>query len=110
MKPLVLAAALGLVALSATAQQPMQPGSGRPPMASFADFDLDGDGVITEPEFIEARNKRIGERAAEGRPMRGLSQAEEFKDIDLDGDGHLSREEFEAHQLRHRQERPRPPR
>lgn len=106
MKPLLLAA-LCLIALPAVAQPPVP---GRPAMATFADFDLDGDGMITEEEFVDARNKRISERAAEGRAMRGLSQAEEFKDIDLDGDGRINREEFEAHQLRHRQERPRPPR
>lgn len=104
MKPSVpVVFVLLLIALPAAAQQPVLP---LPPMASFAEFDADGDGAVTEQEFVDARNKRIAERAGEGRPMRGLAQAEEFKDIDANGDGRLSREEFEAHQRRHVQQRP----
>ncbi len=104
---LPLALALLLAVAPATAQQPAPT---FPAMASFADFDTNGDGSITEQEFVEARNKRIAERAGQGRPMRGLSQAEEFKDIDADGDGRISREEFAAHQSRHTQPRPGYPR
>jgi len=96
------------IALPAAAQQaapPMGPGS----MPTFADFDGNGDGRITEQEFIDARSQRIAERATEGRPMRGLSQAEDFKVIDTNGDGSLSREEFDVSQSRHGQNRPMPP-
>lgn len=106
MKPTIAATALALLFITApaVAEQTTPP---FPAMASFDDFDADGDGFIAEQEFIEARNKRIAERAAEGRPMRGLSQAEEFKDIDADGDTRISREEFAAHQRRHLESRPR---
>ncbi|NWF45823.1 EF-hand domain-containing protein [Hydrogenophaga sp. D2P1] len=96
------------IALPAAAQpstRPMGPG----PMPVFADFDGNGDGRITEQEFIDARSKRIAERASEGRAMRGLSQALDFKEIDTHGDGGLSREEFDANQMRHFQNRPMPP-
>lgn len=96
------------IALPTAAQQTMPPmGPGRMPV--FTDFDGNGDGRITEQEFIDARSKRIAERATEGRPMRGLSQAEDFKDIDANGDGGLSREEFDAYRLRHVQNRPMAP-
>lgn len=107
MKHFLFTLALCLSSLPAAAQQPIPPGAGRPAMATFTDFDSNGDGIITEQEFIDARNKRISERAAEGRPMRGLSRAEEFKDIDTDGDGQLTPEEFAAHQRRHQQDRQR---
>ena len=95
------------IALPAAAQpstRPMGPG----PMPVFADFDGNGDGRITEQEFIDARSKRIAERASEGRAMRGLSQAADFKEIDTNSDGGLSREEFDANQSRHFQNRPVP--
>ena len=107
MKLTVAAALILLLAAAPAAAQ--QPTPAFPGMASFADFDTNGDGIITEQEFVDARNKRIAERAGEGRPMRGLAQAEEFKTIDTNGDGHLTREEFDMHQRRHMQTRPLPP-
>lgn len=93
------------IALPAAAQPPAPPmGPGR--MPTFADFDADGDGSITEQEFVDARSKRIAERATEGRPMRGLSQAADFSEIDINGDGALSREEFDTQQSSHIQNRP----
>lgn len=70
------------------------PGRDRP---AFSDFDLDGDGLIQRDEFHEARNRRIGERAEQGYPMRGLANIPSFDDMDSDGDGVLSPEEFASH-------------
>ena len=67
------------------------PGGGPP---AFSDFDLDGDGAITEKEFIDARTKRIAERVQEGRMMSGLPGAPSFSDLDTDGNGSLTPEEF----------------
>jgi len=106
MKQLLATTALLLLATSAVAQTP-KPAPGRwGGMATFAEFDLNGDGVITQQEFNEARNKRIAARAAEGRPMRGLAQAEDFKTIDTNGDGRIDQKEFAAHQQRHWQSPP----
>jgi Ca2+-binding EF-hand superfamily protein len=73
------------------------PGGGRgmggaPP--AFSDFDLNGDGAITEKEFIDARTKRIAERVQERRMMRGLLTAPAFSDLDADGSGSVTPEEF----------------
>jgi len=97
-----------LVAFPAMAQpsvSALRPG----PVPAFVDFDANGDGRITDQEFNDARNKRIAERATEGRAMRGLSQAADFKAIDANGDGVISKEEFDAHQSRHRIDRPATP-
>jgi Ca2+-binding EF-hand superfamily protein len=67
------------------------PGGGLP---AFSEFDLDGDGAITEKEFIDARTKRIAERVREGRMMSGLPTAPGFSDLDTDGSGSLTPEEF----------------
>lgn len=78
----------------------MGPGRGAPGMNApvFADFDLNGDGHITEPEFHAARSGRITSRLQEGRQMRNLQDAGTFADIDSNGDGRISPAEFAAHQ------------
>jgi len=75
-------------------------GNGGPP--AFADFDLDGDGRLTESEFIEARGKRIRQRAEQGRDMRGLKRIMTFGDIDQNGDAFITAEEFAEAIRRHR--------
>jgi hypothetical protein len=66
---------------------------------TFADFDRNADGRISEQEFDATRSERIAQRASEGRPMRGLAGAPSFAEIDRDGDGSISRAEFAAHRL-----------
>lgn len=101
-------AALTFVALSlsiggAAVAQEMGMGMGGN-MPTFADFDLDGDGAITNDEFNKARAERIAENAKAGRQMRGLANMPTFADIDTDGNGTLSAEEFTAHQAKHHAE------
>ncbi|MCO6411444.1 MAG: hypothetical protein J5I92_01745 [Thiogranum sp.] len=73
-------------------------------MPSFADFDLDGNGILEEPEFNEARAQRINDRASQGYPMRNLQNAPPFSAIDSDGDGSVSPQEFSQHQEQHRRQ------
>ena len=70
-------------------------------MPAFADFDLDGDGAISESELNQGRAKRMSEMAAEGRQMKHASEAPLFSDIDSDGNGGISEQEFAAHQAEH---------
>lgn len=70
-------------------------------MPAFADFDLNGDGSITEEEFNTARAERIARHAEEGRQMKHMANAPSFADIDTDDDGSLSSDEFSAHQAEH---------
>lgn len=72
---------------------------------TFAEFDLDGNGVLTEAEFYQARGQRIAERSQQGYAMRGLADAPEFSVIDHNGDGQVDATEFASAQaqVRHRQ-------
>ena len=70
-------------------------------MPTFADFDLNGDGKMTEEEFNKARSERIAKRAKEGRKMKNLANAPSFDDIDTDDDESISPEEFATHQAEH---------
>ena len=100
--PLMAAVVAAAVVLSAPAlAQNAQKGMGHN-MPVFADFDLNGDGSITETEFLKARSERIAKRAQEGRQMKNLANAPSFQDIDTDDDGALSNEEFAAHQAEHK--------
>ena len=73
-------------------------------MPSFADFDLDGNGSLTEQEFYQARANRIAERSQQGYPMRNLPNAPTFQSLDANGDGRLDPQEFAAGQAQHRQQ------
>ncbi|EGV18083.1 EF-hand domain-containing protein [Thiocapsa marina] len=94
----------------------MGPGGGMGPgagmgrnMPAFAEFDLNGDGALTEQEFYEARATRIVERSQQGYPMRNLANAPSFEVIDLNGDGQITPDEFSAGQAQHRQQGMRTP-
>lgn len=67
-------------------------------MPTFGDFDLNGDGHITESELQEAHNKLMAQHAKEGRMMQNADNAPTFADIDADKNGKISLEEFQKHQ------------
>lgn len=67
-------------------------------MPAFSDCDLNGDGIILEEEFYQARNKRMSERAEQGYQMKNAAMAPPFSVVDANGDGEISAEEFAAHQ------------
>jgi len=74
-------------------------------MPTFAEFDLDQNGYLDEEEFIEARGKRVSDRASQGRMMRGLSSMMQFSEFDLNADGKVTAEEFAMGQAAHRQKK-----
>jgi Ca2+-binding EF-hand superfamily protein len=71
-------------------------------MPSFSKFDMNGDGVILEEEFYEARAVRIAERVEQGYPMRNIANPSTFADIDTNGNAEISSKEFAEHQMKHR--------
>lgn len=99
----VVAGAMTVAVLlsSPTSAQDAERGMGKS-MPVFADFDLDGDGTITEDEFAKARSARIAKRAEEGRQMKNLANAPSFDDIDVDDNDRIDADEFAAHQAERR--------
>jgi hypothetical protein len=94
---LVTAAVVVMFAMSVTAAEEAKK---KGHMPAFSDFDLDGDGAITEQEFNEGHAKRMAERAAEGHELKNAGKCK-FADVDADSDGAISPEEFKAHHAGH---------
>jgi hypothetical protein len=78
----------------------MRPGMGMQ-APSFSEFDLNGDGGLTEQEFYDARAKRMRERARQGYPMYGAANAPTFQQMDGDGNGVVTPAEFADGQAAH---------
>lgn len=78
--------------------RPMGPmggaGRGARDVASFSDFDGNGDGAVTPEEFTQARAARRAERATQGYPMRNAGSSPSFESLDANGDGRLTPDEF----------------
>jgi Ca2+-binding EF-hand superfamily protein len=82
---LTLAAAIALP-LTASAAKGDKKKTGDSPETTFATIDKDGDGVVTETEYVGLMGKTLGQEAAKTR----------FADLDKDKNGKLSKEEFAA--------------
>lgn len=72
-------------------------------MPTFENFDLNNDGMISAKEMEESREKRMEEKASEGKMMKNIGNQPLFSDIDTNNDGNISKEEFQSHQTNHRQ-------
>jgi len=65
---------------------------------TFAEYDLNNDGAITQKELEEARAKRMNQKAKEGKMLRNAGNAPAFSTMDINKDGILNQEEFRLHQ------------
>jgi len=70
---------------------------------SYADFDLNHDGKVTQKEFYDARAARMTQRAKEGKPMKNAANAPTFETIDSNGDGVISESEFNTFRMQRMQ-------
>jgi len=66
---------------------------------TFEEYDLNGDGKITQSELEEGRAKRMEQRAKEGKMQRNAGNAPAFADMDKNKDGSINQEEFRLHQM-----------
>lgn len=67
-------------------------------MPSFADFDANKDGKLTQKEFEYSQQERMKTKAEAGKMMKNAGNAANFSDIDTNGDGVVTRNEFQNHQ------------
>ena len=65
---------------------------------TFAEYDLNSDGAITQKELEQARAKRMNQKAKEGKMLRNAGNAPAFATMDKNNDGILDQEEFRLHQ------------
>ena len=66
---------------------------------TFATYDLNSDGKITEKEFYDGQAERMTQKANEGKMMRNVGKAPTFKSIDTNSDGAVNPTEFDTHQM-----------
>ena len=66
---------------------------------TFATYDLNNDGKITEKEFYDGQAKRMTQKADEGKMMRNVGKAPAFTSIDANSDGVVTPVEFDTHQM-----------
>jgi Ca2+-binding EF-hand superfamily protein len=71
-------------------------------MPAFSDFDLDGNGTISQAEFDKGHAERMSKMAEQGHKMKGAAQCPGFAGIDTNEDGGISEEEFASHQAEHK--------
>lgn len=85
--------------------QNMGKGQGMMKKPSFSDFDLNGDGVVPQAEFDQARAERMKQNAEAGKMMKNAGNAPAFGDIDANGDGNITADEFTKHQTEQMQQK-----
>jgi len=69
-------------------------------MPAFESFDANKDGVLSKQELEESRDKRMEQKAADGKMLKNSANRMDFEDIDANKDGQISKEEFLNHQMR----------
>jgi hypothetical protein len=73
-------------------------GKGRQNRPTFATYDLNNDGKITQKEFYDGQAERMTQKADEGKMMRNAGKAPTFESIDTNSDGVVTATEFNTHQ------------
>ncbi|MEJ2308690.1 MAG: hypothetical protein P8Z78_05140 [Gammaproteobacteria bacterium] len=86
--PLAVSVSALLLAGTLQAQPPMAP--------PIQMFDKDGNGTVSQEEFLQGRAERMAKMAESGRPMRHAGQGPQFSDIDVNNDGEATLQEFIA--------------
>ena len=74
-------------------------GKGRQNRPTFATYDLNSDGKITQKEFYDGQAERMTQKANEGKMMRNVGKAPTFESIDANSDGTVTPAEFDTHQM-----------
>jgi len=99
-KKLAITMICGAVGLSAALVQAGNVTARGP--VSFATYDADGNGAISEQEFNTIREQRQAAVRASGRMGQGMANAPSFADTDTDRDGQISAQELQSMQASRR--------
>ena len=98
--PLVLVSIFGIASASVLSEElPL-----RGPIP-FASYDKDGNGYVSEQEFLDVRKERVAAKAAQGRPMKRAGNAPSFARFDENNDGQLTEHELISGQQKQMQNR-----
>ncbi len=76
----------------------MGQGKGMQNRPTFATFDTNGDGKMTEKEFYDAQAAHMTQKAKEGKMMKNAGNAPSFESIDTNHDKVVTPAEFNVHQ------------
>jgi hypothetical protein len=77
-----------------------QGGKGMQNRPTYASFDTNGDGKVTEKEFYDAQAAKMTQKANEGKMMKNAANAPTFESIDTNHDKVMSPDEFSAFQAK----------
>ena len=72
-------------------------------MHSFSEFDVDGNGKVTQSEFENAQQKNMIANANAGKQMKNAGNAPTFSIIDTNKDGFIDVNEFQIQQQKNMQ-------
>ncbi|WP_421716846.1 EF-hand domain-containing protein [Arcobacter arenosus] len=65
---------------------------------AFSAYDTNKDGQISPAEFNAVKEKRMTQKAEQGRLMMNAKNSPSFSDVDTNGDGIISQNELQIHQ------------
>jgi len=63
---------------------------------SFGEFDIDGNGRVTQSEFENTQQKNMIANANAGKQMRNAGSAPTFNMVDTNKDGYIDMQEFKV--------------
>jgi len=72
-------------------------------MSSFSDFDVDGNGKVTQSEFENLQQSKMTANANAGKLMRNAGNAPTFDMVDTNKDGFVDMNEFNIQQQKNMQ-------
>jgi len=72
-------------------------------MSSFSDFDVDGDGKVTQSEFENLQQSKMTANANAGKLMRNAGNVPTFDMVDTNKDGFVDMNEFSIQQQKNMQ-------
>ncbi len=74
-------------------------GSGNNNQLSIVTFDTDGDGLVSEDEYVTAIADRVDQNIEDGKLLSNIDNASDFDTLDINGDGLLDSTELQSNSV-----------